>query len=202
MSDYGQVANDDVINTTSDALRKNNFEVEVVEDLAAAKAMVLGKIPAGAHVFTGTSETLRESGLDEALNTEPYKSVRNAYMALYGQEDKALQMKQIGAASDVAVMSAHAVTADGKIMIASKSGSQMPNIAYGATKVIFVVGAQKLVKDLADGVKRIEEYSLPREDKRALAAYGVHSEVRKMLVLNVDEPGRVSVVIVRQNVGY
>ena len=79
---------------------------------------------------------------------------------------------------------------------------QIPNEVYGATKVIFVVGAQKLVKDLADGIRRIEEYSVPREDKRALAAYGVDTSFNKLLVLNKEAPGRISVVIVKQNVGY
>jgi hypothetical protein len=202
MSDYGTVASDERIAKTLEALKANNFDATVVDDLASAKNTVLSQIEDNARVFTGTSATLQEAGLDEALNDSPYRSVRNAYMAFYGQEDKAVEMKQIGSAADVAVSSVHAITEDGKLLIASASGSQLPAEAYGATKVIFVVGAQKLVKDLADGIRRIEEYSVPREDKRALAAYGVNTSFNKLLVFNKEAPGRVSVVIVRENVGY
>jgi len=43
--------------------------------------------------------------------------------------------------------------------------------------VILVVGTQKIVSDLQEGLRRINEYSFPLEDARALAAYGMTSTV-------------------------
>jgi hypothetical protein len=56
------------------------------------------------------------------------------------------------------------------------SGSQLGPYASGATRVLFVVGAQKIVANLEEGLRRINEYALPLQDARAQRAYGVHSE--------------------------
>jgi hypothetical protein len=203
MTKYNEVANDEVIEKTIAALKKNNIGAEVVDDLAAAKDLVLQIVPDGVKVFTAASVTLQEAGLDGILNKSPYVSVRESFMPLYGQPENALEMRQLGSASDVSVGSVHAITEDGKLLIASRTGSQLPNAAYGAAKVIFVVGAQKLVSDLSDGIRRIEEHSVPLEDIRSQKAYGVNTKFHKLLVINgEDDPERISVIIVKQNVGY
>ena len=74
--------------------------------------------------------------------------------------------------------------------------------AWGAAKVIFVAGAQKLVPTLAAAHERIYTHSLPLEDARAQAAYGQHSQVGKMLEIHTELPGRIHVVLIRQQVGY
>ena len=74
-------------------------------------------------------------------------------------------------------------------MIASASGSQLAQYAFGAANVIFVVGTQKLVPDLATARERIYRHSLPLEDARALAAYGMNSRVGKVLETPSGRPG-------------
>ena len=64
---------------------------------------------------------------------------------------QAQQMKVIGGQPDYALGSAHAVTRDGTLVIASASGSQLASYAWGAANVIFVVGTQKLVSDPGGG---------------------------------------------------
>jgi hypothetical protein len=44
--------------------------------------------------------------------------------------------------------------------------------------------------------------SLPLEDTRALAAYGMNSRVGKILEIHQDDPGRIHVVLIRQSVGF
>src|SRR6267142_798654 len=56
-----------------------------------------------------------------------------------------------------------AKTKPGSLMIASNSGSQLPSEAYASPHVIFVAGAQKIVKDIDEGFKRIYEHTLPLE---------------------------------------
>lgn len=203
MTDFVKTAQDNVISKTIQSLHANGMQAEVVENLDEAKAKVLNKIPEGSKVFTATSVTLIETGLDTVLNEPPYESVRGLFTPLYGQPDKALEMKRLGSAADVSVGSVHAITRDGQLMIASRTGSQIPNIAYGAAKVIFVVGAQKLVGDLNEGLDRIKEHSVPLEDARAQEAYGTGTRFNKLLVINSeDDPERIHVVIVKQAVGY
>lgn len=203
MTKYDELANDEYIAEAKKSLEKNNINVIIVENLIEAKQAVLDKIPEQSRVFTGTSTTLIEAELDKSLNEIPYQSVRNEFLQYYGQEDKKLKMKQIGSVSDVTVSSVHAITRDGKLLIASATGSQLPNEAYGASKIIFVAGAQKIVDDLADGIKRIEEYVVPLEDVRSKQAYGVGTNFSKLLVINNDnDPERITVIIVKQKTGF
>jgi hypothetical protein len=57
--------------------------------------------------------------------------------------------------------------------------------------------------DLQDALRRIDEYVLPLEDPRALAAYGVHSGVNKILIINREwTPERVTVVLCDEALGF
>ena len=190
------------LNATVVALEEHGFSVEVAGDLDAARQAVLARIPAGSSVMTNTSVTLAETGIADAINDGgPYESARNKMFAL-DFTTQAQQMKTIGGQPDYALGSVHAITADGTLVIASASGSQLASYAWGAANVIFVVSAQKLVPTLAAAHERIYQHSLPLEDARAQAAYGQHSQVGKILEIHQELPGRIHVVLIRQQVGF
>ena len=64
-------------------------------------------------------------------------------------------------------------------------------------------GTQKIVSDLAEAFVRIDDYVFPLEDARAQAAYGVHSGVKKVLIINRElVPGRITVVFVDEVLGF
>jgi hypothetical protein len=50
--------------------------------------------------------------------------------------------------------------------VGSGSGSQLGAYAFAGGHVILVIGHQKLVRDLDEGLRRVREYSLPREHAR------------------------------------
>jgi acyl-CoA hydrolase len=184
------------------ALEEHGFSVEVVDDLDAARETVLARIPHGSSVMTNTSVTLADTGIADAINDGgPYDSARNQMFAL-DFATQAQEMKAIGGQPDYALGSVHAVTRDGTLVIASASGSQLASYAWGAANVIFVVGAQKLVPDLEAAHERIYQHSLVLEDARAIAAYGQHSFVGKILEIHQELPGRIHIVLVRQVVGF
>jgi acyl-CoA hydrolase len=184
------------------ALEEHGFSVEVVDDPDAAREAVLARIPRGASVMTNTSVTLAETGIADAVNDGgEYDSARNKMFAL-DFATQAQQMKAIGGQPDYALGSVHAVTRDGTLVIASASGSQLASYAWGAANVIFVVGAQKLVSTLEAAHQRIYQHSLKLEDARAQATYGQHSFVGKVLEIHEELPGRIHVVLVRQQVGF
>jgi acyl-CoA hydrolase len=199
---FTALPDDQTLAATVLALEEHGFSVEVVDSLDAAREAVLTRIPAGSSVMTNTSVTLTETGIADAINESgPYESARNKMFAL-DFATQVQEMKAIGGQPDYALGSVHAVTRDGTLVIASASGSQLASYAWGAANVIFVVGAQKLVPDLAAAHKRIYSHSLPLEDARAQAAYGQHSQVGKLLEIHQELPGRIHVVLVRQLVGF
>jgi acyl-CoA hydrolase len=190
------------LEATVTALEEHGFGVEVVDDLDAAREAVLARIPHGSSVMTNTSMTLTETGIADAINDGgPYDSARNKMFAL-DFATQAQQMKAIGGQPDYALGSVHAVTRDGTLVIASASGSQLASYAWGAANVIFVVGAQKIVPTLEAAHERIYQHSLVLEDARAIAAYGQHSQVGKILQIHQELPGRIHIVLIRQPVGF
>jgi acyl-CoA hydrolase len=192
-----------VIAATVTALEEHGFSVEVVDDLDASRQAVLARIPHGSSVMTNTSVTLAETGIADAINGEGslYDSARNRMFAL-DFATQAQEMKAIGGQPDYALGSVHAVTRDGTLVIASASGSQLASYAWGAANVIFVVGAQKLVSTLETAHERIYQHSLVLEDARAIAAYGQHSSVGKILEIHQELPGRIHIVLIRQVAGF
>jgi acyl-CoA hydrolase len=199
---FTALPDDQELAATVVALEEHGFSVEVADDLDAARAAVLARIPEGSSVMTNTSVTLEETGIADAINDGgPYESARNKMFAL-DFATQAQQMKAIGGQPDYALGSVHAVTHDGTLVIASASGSQLASYAWGAGSVIFVIGAQKLVPTLEAARQRIYQHSLKLEDARAQAAYGQHSSVGKVLEIHQELPGRIHIVLVRQPVGF
>ncbi len=204
MNDFNTPATQESITKTIAALKENGIEAVLVEDGEEAKKKALELIPKGAEVMTMTSVTLDTLGISKEINESgKFNSVR-AQFAKLDPKTEGKRMKQLGAAADIAIGSVHAVTEDGHVLIASASGSQLPAYVYGAGKVIWVVGAQKIVTNIDMGMKRIYQHTLPLESERARKAYGVAgSSVNKMLILNKEaEPGRITMVIVNEVIGF
>jgi hypothetical protein len=154
------------------ALTTHGFVVEILDAAAAARTRVKDLIPEGASVFTGASETLRLSGIEEDINTSGrYDAVKSRSQALDRVTDLA-EIWRLISTPDVIVGSVHAVTETGSLVVASASGSQLPDYAGGAARAIWVVGAQKVVPDLPAALRRVEDHCLPLESARAQAAYG------------------------------
>jgi L-lactate utilization protein LutC len=184
------------------ALEEHGFSVEVVDDLDAARRAVLARIPRGSSVMTNTSVTLQETGIADAIDEGGQYDSARVKMAKLDFATQLQEMKAIGGQPDYALGSVHAVTPDGTLVIASASGSQLASYAWGAANVIFVVGAQKLVPTLEAAHERIYQHSLKLEDARAIAAYGQHSSVGKILEIHQELPGRIHIVLIRQVVGF
>ncbi|MBI2023930.1 LUD domain-containing protein [Candidatus Giovannonibacteria bacterium] len=183
------------------SLKANGIDARFVGGAEEVRREVFSIIPEGAEVMTMTSVTLDTFGISKEINESgKYNSVRSELNA--GGDKK--KMKALGAAPEWAIGSVHAVTQDGKILIASNTGSQLPAYAYAAGKVVFVIGAQKIVKNFEEGMKRIYEHTLPLESERAKKAYGVPgSAVNKILVINKEgEPGRIFAIIVNEEIGF
>ncbi len=203
MPKWDQLADEQTIQQTIAALKLSGIDAEVVEGGEDAKKRVLQMLPKGAEVMNMSSVTLEKLGLDREINeSRNYDAVKPKLMALKRDTD-ALEMQKLGAAPEWAVGSVHAVTQDGKVFIASNTGSQLPAYAYASAHVIWVVGAQKIVKDQKEAIARIYDYVFPLEDKHMLDLYNIHSNVSKLLIISKERvPGRLIMIIVKQKLGF
>jgi len=204
---WDTLASNETLQKTIDVLKENGIESVIVANKADAKKKVLELLPKDAEVMTMTSITLDEIEVVETINESgEYDSVKNKLMKL-DRATEGAKMQKIGSAPQWAIGSVHAVTEDGKVVVVSNTGSQLPAYAYGAQHVIWVVGTQKIVKNLDDATTRIYDYVLPLETRRARVAYGLpdtwDSNVSKMLIISKEvTPQRLTIIFVKEKLGF
>ncbi|HEV3186554.1 MAG TPA: LUD domain-containing protein [Acidimicrobiales bacterium] len=199
---FAQPASESKIDAAAKALETRNFKVHVVDTVAAARLLIGELLPTEVEIFTASSETLRLSGIaDDIDKSGRFHSLRTTRLAQL--DPMSIDARRLGASPDVVVGSAHAVTEDGQIVVASASGSQLSAYAAGASEVFLVIGAQKIVSDLNRAFVRIETYSLPLESQRLMALHGQPSVIGKLLVIRREIfPGRTTVIISKEPIGF
>ncbi len=200
---FATPADDARVTRTAAALEANGITVLRAANSAEAKRIVLDLIPAGSQVHQGASKSVEDSGIAEEIERSGrYEPLRPRVFSM-DRATQADEIRRLSAAPDIMVGSVHAVTETGALVAASASGSQLGPYASGAGKVILLVGTQKIVPDLEDALRRIEEYAFPLEDARAQAAYGMHSGVNKVLIVNREwTSGRITVVLCDEALGF
>lgn len=201
--DYWNLADDQTIEITTKALEQHGIKVFVVNNGQEAKKKLFEIIPEKAEVMDMSSVTLQTTGITQEIQESgKYVSVKKQLMGM-DRKTSGREMQKIGAAPEIAVGSVHAITMDGTLMWASNTGSQLPAYAYGAGKVFWIVGTQKIVKDLNAGLDRIYSYCLPLEAERMKKAGGEGSNVNKILIINGEiKPDRLFLIFVKEKLGF
>jgi len=203
VAEFAELASNEQIARAVAALERNGIRPLLVATGADARGLVGSLLAVGAEVYNNTSQTLEAIGVaDDIERSGRYQPLR---LRLYrmDREMQQREMRTLAASPDYVVGSVHALTEDGSLLIASASGSQLGPLVSGAGHVILVIGAQKIVSDIAAGMRRIYEYCYPLEDARARRAYGVPSGVNNILIVNkVVATGRVTAIIVNERLGF
>jgi hypothetical protein len=133
---FAEQATDGRIQRAADALEANGMKVQVAENGDEARRMFFELVPEGSEVFLGASVTLEALGIKETIDKSgQYDAVRPKLFAM-DRATQAREIRKLGGAPDYAAGSVQAVTENGQVLIASKSGSQLGPYASGAGKVI------------------------------------------------------------------
>ena len=200
---YSRLANDTQIMRTAQSLEAHGIHAIIAANGEETRTKLLELLPEGAEVFLGSSDTVKELGLKEIVdNSERFNSVR-VRLAKMDSSTQNREMIKMGAVPEYIIGSVQAVTEDGSVVIASNTGSQLAPYAASAAHVIWVVGSQKIVRTLEEGIERVYQYALPLEDARLMKDVGVHSSVNKILIVHREViPGRVTMVLVKEKLGF
>ncbi len=195
------------IETAAAAVKARGIAVEIVGTRADALERVKSIIPAGATVMTGASLTLKEIGFEDYLisKAHPWKNLKEDIVA---EKDPAKQaaLRRQAILADYFLGSVHAVAESGELVIASASGSQLGPYAFSASNVVWVVGVQKITKNLDDGIRRVKEYIMPHENERMKAMTGgkMGTMLGKLMIIEREAPflGRkLTLLLVREPTG-
>ena len=146
------------INKTGANLKKNNMEFYYAPTAADVRGIVESLMPEGCTVTHGGSESMKECGIPELLN-----SGRNNYIdrskATTPEETKAVYRQAFSA--DVYITSSNAVTEDGVLYNVDGNSNRIAAIAYGPDSVIVIAGYNKIVRDLAEAEVRVKNTAAP-----------------------------------------
>jgi len=199
------------IQRTLAALEKNGFQTFFAPTISEALEKLLSLIPSNAKVGIGGSVTLREINLIEALTARG-----NTILQHWQQpEENVVNIMREQLNSDVFLASSNAVTEDGKLINIDKAGNRVAAMIFGPKKTILVVGMNKIVKDVDEGIKRARNVAAAmnarrRGDKTPCAITGVCSDcdaqdrVCNVITIMEKKPARsdISVILVREELGF
>lgn len=196
-------------------LKKRNIDAIYCRTKEEARNVVLEMIPTGSTVHTGGSVTLRECGINQALQDGPYEYYRAKILA-ENDEAKRADLRREATTAEFCLGSINAIALTGEIVNIDGGGSRIGGYVYGAKKVILVTGTNKIVPTLEDALKRARHYAAVtnaiREEKDVLCSrdgicheeecYPPQRQCGKTLIIEKESrPGRITVVFVEEELG-
>ncbi len=152
-----------IINKTMDSLRRNNMAAYYVETKEEVLPLVESLMKEGETVSHGGSETIKECGIVDMLNSGKYNYLDRSKAASPEEVEKIYRDTY---SADTFFASANAVTEGGLLFNVDGNSNRVSAICYGPKQVIFVCGYNKIVKDLDEAVVRLKTTASPKNTKR------------------------------------
>ncbi len=202
---YDQPASKETITKTIAAAQARGINVQFVENKEQALEQVKKLLPDGAQLTTGASKSLEQIGFVDLLKSKnhPWKNLKDAIVAETDPVKQAALRKQ-SISADYFLGSVHALVEDGRVLVASATGSQIPAYAFSSDNVIWVVGAQKIVPTLDEAFKRLREYVFPLEDARMKSVGYPGSNIGSIWIFEkLAMPNRkINMILVNEALGF
>ncbi len=174
---------------------------------ALAKALEL--IDEGSTITMGGAMSAHQIGLVEALKEGNYNFIDRDK----AEDPRAAMLQAYDA--DVFLSSTNAMTEDGMLVNIDGNSNRVSAIAQGPKKVIFIVGMNKICKDLDSAMKRARNIAAPINAQR----FGLSTPCAKtgacadclspdticcqfLITRCSRHPGRIHVILVDENLGF
>ena len=190
-------------------LESRNMKGFYAHSKGEALQIALGLIPDGSSVTMGGSVSAREIGLVDTLKVGNYSFI---------DRDLANDKRAAALAAydvDVFLASCNAMTEDGILVNIDGNANRVSAIAYGPRKVIFIVGMNKVCKDVDSAMKRARNVAAPINAQR----FGLYTPCSKTgSCMDCKSPdticcqflttrysrheNRIFVILVNDNLGY
>lgn len=150
------------IEKTMANLEKNNFAVYRARSREEIINIVSSLVPSGAEVGFGGSVSLYQSGVIEYLRGREDISLLDRD----NNPEKAGELMKKALTCDVYFASSNAVTENGELFNVDGRGSRVAPMIYGPDSVVLIVGANKIVPDLAAAEMRVKKFAAPANTMR------------------------------------
>jgi len=192
------------VERTFSALESRGVRPLFARDRGGALTAVLELIPKGAAVAHGSSTTLIEIGFVDTVKRPDsgYRYLNAQWLAENDSVKRARLRAKLSVEADTFLGGVQAICETGEVIGSDASGSRQAWYVYGPPNVIWVAGVNKLVPDVEAGVRRVREVALPKEDARMRSAGAKGSYVGKLVFYERERPGRITLVLVGEALGF
>jgi len=153
-----------IIESVAENLRKRDFEAVVLNSTDAVRQYIESEIQPDQTVGFGGSVTIRELGLDALLRGRGNTVFDHWDANLSPDERLSTRRRQLDA--DCFITGSNAITRDGRIVNIDGIGNRVAAMIFGPRRVIAIVGANKIARDLDDAIWRIKNIASPRNSMR------------------------------------
>ena len=191
------------------ALESRNMSAYYAADRKEALQKALELIPEGSTISMGGATSAIEIGLVDALKTEKYNYIdRNA-----AADRRAAELAAFDA--DYFLSSVNAMTEDGVLVNIDGNANRVAAISFGPKHVLFIVGMNKICRDLDAAIKRARNVAAPVNAMRLNTATpcgkdGACHDCKspeticcQFLVTRFSRhPGRIQVILVNDDLGF
>ncbi len=200
---HNRIPSDAAISEAAERIGKRGVKVVIAADRKDALAKVADLIPEGAEVMTGSSTTLIEIGFTDAL-AGGRKGWKSLWKGITGENDmgKRHELRRKAVIAEYFVSGVNAISKSGELVACDASGSRVGAMPFAAKNLVLVAGANKITPSLEDAMRRVREFAYPLEDARAKKVYGIPSSMNKFVIIAGDAPGRTTLVLVKEKLGY
>lgn len=204
--------NERLAHTIIKNLKRRHMEGFYCATAEQAVKQVSELIKDGSSVTWGGTMTIRDLGIPQYLKERGTLEVLDRDLAETSEEKQAMYLRAFSA--DVYLSSANAISEDGVIVNIDGNGNRVAAITWGPKKVIFVIGLNKVARDVEAALARARGTASPinaaRFDiKTPCKADGIchncnssESICSYVHFLRNSPQGRHIVVLVGENLGY
>ena len=144
------------------ALEKNGFEVHIAESRQQAGEIAWQIIDniAPASIGIGDSITMRSTGITERVAADTRWKYIDGFDKNRPREEN-LKIRREALLSELFIVGANAVSADGKLFWLDMIGNRIAPISFGPYNVIVFIGRNKLTATQEEAIARIKETAAP-----------------------------------------
>lgn len=193
-------------------LNKRNMEGYYFKDSSTCVKTILSMMPAKSTISFGGSQTLKETGLLQAIKEADY-SIIDRSSATTTEESRELYAQTV--LSDYYFMSTNAITTNGILVNIDGNANRVACLCHGPSNVMILVGKNKFASSIESAIERIHTYAcrpnairLNRNTPCALT--GVCHEClapdsfcnQIVITRRSNHPERIKVFLINENLGY
>ena len=215
---------DNTIKKTLENLEKNNMQSYYVETKEEIIPLLKTLIDKGSTIGVGGSETLNQIGALDFIRNGDYKFFDRYEKGLSPEQVSEVMVKALSA--DVFLSSSNAVTENGELYNVDGRGNRVAAFCFGPKSVIVIVGANKIVPNIAAAAERVKKFAAPKNTVR-LSCKTPCAKTGECISLRADNPemcdgclsdericvsylvsgrqrikNRIKVIVCKENLGY